>query len=176
MVKTSIQSKLTINGRPRAQKDLSIKERLYLKDLFSVSEGDPANAYARNFPARNKTDAIAKSKRLMSSPRVRKEVLVMMERAGLSMDQLMITIKDGLNAKMPITFKGRVKSEYVNHDVRHKYLNTLLELMDAYPAKKTEIDVRDVSPERKSQLIGILNQVLVSEAVIKKAITTTRVV
>ena len=161
----SISDRLKVVGRPRSNKQLSIRERLFIKDLFSRAQGDPVKAVAMNYSVKDKQNAKAQSKKLMKNLRVKQAVQVMFEKAGISKEHLGKIIAEGLKAKMPITFKGIITTKYPNYEVRHRYLATALELLDFYPSKKIEAEIHSIPEDRKAQLITLLTQVITADTV-----------
>ena len=149
--------------KPRSLKHLQPKTRIFLKKLFSEETmGDPDKAVAISHGAKNAVQAHNKAMRLLKNPAVQNEFQILMQKAGLGDEAIMAYVKKALGASMPISYKGRVTKKWPDWNARHRFLQTMLELADKFPEKRSKIkaEINDISEGRKQEikqtLIGIL--------------------
>ena len=104
----------------------------------------------------------------MKLPQIQTEILRLKEGAGLTDKFVYARIREGMDAKVISTNRGRVEqSEIPDYSTRHKYLETAAKLLDMFPSQKVEsrsmnidIQIEKLPPAELAKLLtGMAKQI-----------------
>jgi hypothetical protein len=93
-------------------------------------------------------------KRVFERDRVQGAIVAAMEDMGVDVERLVMVLRDGLGAERVMVSKNGGRLSTPDHAVRHKFLQTALELRGDYPVKE-ERQITETYEERIFRLRGI---------------------
>ena len=125
-------TKTTENKLQTALQELSPREQLVVKSLL----GGKTQSQALLDAGYSESMAMKQQKKVIGRARVQNALAAALEDSGIDADLLAKTILEGLQAVRVVSSgPGRPPIEVPDHNVRHKFLQTALDLRGDYPDK-----------------------------------------
>lgn len=140
---------------PKNKKELSIRAKRYVEN--KIIHGMSGNQAA--LAAGYSMSAARSSSHTLNYPEIREYMQELMDKAGITDEQLVQKIKDGMDAKKPISAQILVKQdgsvvkkedegviEVEDWASQHKFVETALKLKDRFPKTKVELGGENGQP------------------------------
>jgi len=122
---------------------LTPKERMFVDAYVNgdkKTRGNKAQSALLVYNTKSRRNAGLIANSVSQRPRVRNEIDRLLKKHNLTDDLIFRKLKEGLDANLPVFWKGEGQlTDIPDHVARHKYLQDLLKIVSAFPPERREV-------------------------------------